>query len=165
MGRLATIDRDMELLEPPPQWDAEWVRWRLVEAYRIEQRLPGANRRMHTGFWPEHPYEFSDIVGWDEDGNSASQRVQADWSHARGGVYASEVSRLDEAQEWLRVDLKDHHVERKCLASWAACVAYKHSLRALMLRKRWSRSSFYRRVFLGSERIAVRLRANNVEVR
>jgi hypothetical protein len=163
MTRLATIDRDMEFTEPPPAWDSEWVRWRLVEAYRIEQRLPGASRRTQRGYWPEHAYEFSDTVGWDE---ARREQVVKDWAHARNGaVYSVEVTRMDEAQDWLSVELKDHQVERTCLAAWAACVAYKHSLRSLMLRKRWSRTTFYRRVLFGSERIAAMLRSSNVEVR
>jgi hypothetical protein len=164
MIRLATIDRDMDSTEPPLHWDSNWVRWRLVEAYRIEQRLPGEFRRRRTaGFWPEHPYEFGDVVGWDEE---MHKRAIAEWSHARkSGVYAIELSRMEEAHEWLRVDLGKQPVERACLASWATCVAYKYSLRSLMLRKRWSRTTFYRRVLFGSERIATRLRSSNVEVR
>jgi len=165
--RVATIDRDMELIEPPPTWTADWVRDRLVEAYRIEQRLPGAARRTQSGLWPKPIYEFADVVGWEAQGmEDARQRVLAQWSSARGGVYAVEISRMDEAHGWLAQHLGlQHQVERACLASWATCIAYRRSLRALMLRRRWSRATFYRRVEDGSGIIAAALRKEGVEVR
>jgi hypothetical protein len=161
MSRLATIDMDVSADEPPPEWTDDWVRHRLIEAYRIEQRLPGARRQKFSGLWPAHPYEFADVVGWDD----ARERVWEGWSHANGGVYAEEISRMDEAQEWLRVELAKHPGERVCLAAWAACVAYKYSLRSLVLRKKWSRSTFYRRVVDGSKIITCQLIAADVEVK
>ena len=160
MSRLATIDMDFSTEAAPAAWTDEWVRHRLIEAYRIEQRLPGHMRRRMVAPWPAHPYEFADIVGWD----NASERVLESWANARGGVYAVEISRMEQAHEWLRVQLAQRQIERACLASWAACIAYKHSLRALMVRKRWSRSTFYRRVEDGSRIIAQSLCDGGVEV-
>jgi hypothetical protein len=160
MSRTATIDMDVAQ-DPPPTWTADWVRVRLVEAYRIEQRLPGHVRRKIVAPWPAHAYEFSDIVGWSDD---ASERVLDKWAHTRGGVYASEMSRLEAAHEWLRVQLASYAAERMCLSGWAACIAYGHSVRALVVRKRWSRASFYRRVDTGSIIIARALQREGVKV-
>jgi len=159
MSRIATVDMDVPQ-DPPPAWTPDWVCTRLVEAYRIEARLPGHVRKKLVAPWPAHSYEFSDVVGWDD----ARERVLDKWAHIRGGVYASELSRMDQAQEWLRVQLRHYAGERMCLSGWAACIAYNHSLRALMVRKRWSRSSFYRRVDTGSIIIAKALRDEGVKV-
>jgi hypothetical protein len=159
MSRLATIDMDVAQL-PPEIWTADWVCTRLVEAYRIEQRLPGQVRRKLVAPWPKHAYEFSDVVGWDD----ARQRVLDNWAQTKGGVYAIELTRMEQAHEWLRVQLRHYAGERMCLAGWAACVAYGHSVRALMVRKRWSRSSFYRRVDTGSIIIARSLVQEGVKV-
>jgi hypothetical protein len=159
MARIATIDMDLPQ-EPPPAWTADWVCTRLVEAYRIEARLPGDARRKIVAPWPAHIYEFSDIVGWDD----ARERVLDKWAHIRGSVSPSEVSRKDEAQEWLLVQLRHYPGERMCLAGWAACTALGHSLRSLMVRKRWSRSSFYRRRDTGAAIIAKALKDEDVKV-
>jgi len=159
MTRIATIDMDLPQ-DPPPAWTPDWVCTRLVEAYRIERRLPGHVRRKLVAPWPAHSYEFSDVVGWDD----ARERVMDKWARFRGGVYAIELSRMDQAQEWLRVQLRNYAGERMCLSGWAACIAYNHSLRALMVRKHWSRSSFYRRVDIGAGVIARALQDENVKV-
>ena len=160
MSRIATIDLDVAQ-QPPLEWTPDWVCTRLVEAYRIERRLPGHVRRKLVAPWPAHSYEFSDVVA---QGEAASERILDKWENTRTGVYAIELSRMDQAQEWLRVQLKNYAGERMCLSGWAACIAYNHSLRALMVRKRWSRSSFYRRVDLGSDIIARALQAEGVKV-
>lgn len=159
MSRIATIDMDVAQ-QPPPAWTPDWVCTRLVEAYRIERRLPGHPRNKIVAPWPVHNYEFSDVVGWDD----ARERVLDKWAHIRGGVYAIELTRMEEAHEWLRVQLRAYAGERMCLSGWAACVAYGHSLRALMVRKRWSRSSFYRRRDDGSVIIAKALQDDGVKV-
>jgi TnpA family transposase len=159
MSRLATIDMDVAQ-QPPDTWTAAWVCTRLIEAYRIEQRLPGNVRRKLVAPWPKHAYEFSDVVA---QGEAASERVLHQWENTRGGVYAIELTRMEQAHEWLRVQLRNYAGERMCLAGWAACVAYGHSVRALMVRKHWSRSSFYRRVDTGSIIIAKALQQEGVK--
>ena len=158
MTRIATIDIDTDT-EPPAMWCDEWVRHRLVESYRIEQRLPGGNRT-GTSIWPPISYEFADVVGWDD----ARERVMDQWSHIRGGVFAVELTRMEQAHEWLRIRLAAYPAERTCLAHWATAIAYNHSLRALLFRRRWSRSTFYRRVEEGSRIITASLIADDVAV-
>jgi len=159
MTRIATIDMDVPQ-DPPPVWNADWVCTRLVEAYRIERRLPGHVRQKLVAPWPVHSYEFSDVVGWDD----ARERILTKWENTYGGVYAKELTRMEEAHEWLRVILRNYPEDRMCLAGWAAAIAYGHSLRSLMVRKRWSRSSFYRRKDTGSAFIAQVLKDEDVKV-
>ena len=159
MTRLATIDADIDASDPPEHWNDDWVRVRLVEAYRIEQRLPGGNR-ISASSWPAHAYEFADVVGWDD----ARQRVMDKWANIRGGVFAAELTRMEQAHEWLRVRLAQYNRERTCLAHWATAIAYRRSLRSLLIRRRWSRSTFYRRVDEGSRIIAASLISDDVPV-
>lgn len=162
MGRaVSTIAMDASALGqvPPPSWTDEWVRHRLVEAYRVEARLPGLSRRKINGVWPSAPHEFADVVGWED----ASERVLQRWSKARG-AFAAEISRMEQAQGWLLELLRTRPEERLCLAHWATAIAYNHSLRALIVRRRWSRSTFYRRVLQGSVIISNELQASATPV-
>ena len=100
------------------------------------------------------------MVGWDD----ARQRVMDKWAHIRGGVFAAELTRMEQAHEWLRMHLAKQPAERTCLAHWATAIAYNRSLRALLMRRRWSRSTFYRRVDEGSQIITASLIADDVPV-
>ena len=71
---------------------------------------------------------------------------------------------MEQAHEWLRLHLANHPAERTCLAHWATAIAYNRSLRALLMRRRWSRSTFYRRVDEGSRIITAALIADDVPV-
>ncbi len=58
-----------------------------------------------------------------------------------------------------------HPVEARCLLAWGFCVAYGKPLRRLMRQRGWSRSTFYRSVKSGAERIADYLNQRSVTVR
>jgi Domain of unknown function (DUF6362) len=160
MARLAAIDFETAAgrIEPPAQWSGLWVRVRLVEAYATERRLPGRRGNGGNG-WPAVVYEFADIVGWDD----ARERVWEAWENTRGGVFASEIARMEQAHDWLAL-LRDHPIDRMCLASWAAMIAYRRSLRRVLKRRGWARSTFYRHAMHGSILIARFLNHDGVEV-
>lgn len=162
MTRLTTIALDAAPGAAPAQWSPEWVQRRLVEAYSIERRLPAVRRKKTAGgSWPAISYEFADVVGWTD----ARDRVLDGWAQDKSGVFAAELSRMEEAHEWLRVILAQHEIERMCLAHWAACIAYRRSLRRLLEKKRWARTSFYRRLAIGSLVISMELNERGEVVR
>ena len=162
MTRRASIEIDLASSgDLPAHWTPAWVQCRMVEAYQVERRLPGVAKFFTGGTWPAVKYEFADMVA---QGEVASERVLTAWEHQRGDVTAHELTRMDEAQEWLRVHLGTHEVERLCLSHWATAVAYHRSLRRLLMVRRWSRTTFYRRVGAGAFIIADRLKANQVPV-
>jgi hypothetical protein len=161
MTRMATVDMDAPQ-DPPAAWNGDWVCSRLVEAYRIEARLPGVAKYFSNGSaWPSINYEFADVVA---QGETASSRVLAEWENTRGGVFAYQLTRMDQAHDWLRHYLAGHEVERMCLAHWATSMAYHRSLQSLLRKRRWSRTTFYRRVSAGASIIAGKLIADRVPI-
>jgi hypothetical protein len=98
------------------------VQRRLIEAYSVERRLPQAQRRLLiASAWPSMAVEFSDIVGRADD--DRKDRFHS-WEFTRLGVSAADISRMEQAHDWLRI-LKPYPEERLCLAQWAAAVAYR----------------------------------------
>ena len=78
-------------------WSPGLVRARLVEAFRIEARLPEPKGpRRNAGSWPMMSREFEDLVGWSDE---AREAVWGDWARAKG-AHAWEVTRMEEAIGW-----------------------------------------------------------------
>jgi hypothetical protein len=153
MPRLSTIAIDSRG-SAPPQWSASWVQRRLVEAYAIERRLPEKRRRLLiASSWPGMVVEFVDLVGRAEQ---AREQVFQAWEYAGLGVSAHDVSRMEAAHNWLAF-LAPYPEERLCLARWAAAVAYRRSVGRLLMQRRWSKPTFYRRVTAGAHIIALEL--------
>jgi hypothetical protein len=150
--RLSTIAIDSPG-SAPPQWSGSWVQRRLVEAYSVERRLPMKRRRLLAGAWPPMLVEFQDVVGRADD---ARAEVWNSWECSNFGVSAEEIAQMDVAHNWLRL-LACYPRERFCLSQWATAIAYKRSLRRLLLERRWSRSTFYRYVTAGAHIIALEL--------
>lgn len=159
---LNAIDR------PPRHRGATWspglVMLRLVEAFEVEAKLPEVRgpRRNAASAWPAMEREFEDIVGSSDE---RRQDVWQDWERAKG-AYPQEVTRMEEAMLWLEI-LKDQPGEQRCLVAWAKLKAKprRASLRKLMRRTGWSRSTFHRRRDQGAERIADYLNSRGVAVR
>jgi hypothetical protein len=152
--RLSTITIDSQPVAVPAQWSGSWVQRRLVEAYSVERRLPETRRRLLiASAWPSMAVEFSDVVGRADE---ARQQVFQSWEYAKLGVSAQDIARMETAHDWL-VILAPYPEERRCLAQWAAAVAYRRSLRRLLLQRRWSRTTFWRRVTAGAHVIAMEL--------
>lgn len=151
--RLSTIAIDSQGLAPS-QWSGAWVQRRLIEAYSVERRLPATRRRLLiASAWPSMAIEFADIVG---RADQAREEVLQSWEYARLGVSARDIARMEAAHDWL-VILARYPEERRCLAQWAAAVAYGRSLRRLLLQRRWSGTTFWRRVTAGAHVIALEL--------
>jgi hypothetical protein len=152
--RLTTIAIDSECGPPPTQWSAEWVQRRLIEAYSVERRLPQSRRRAIGTAWPPMAVEWGDIIGRADE---VRQAVLQSWEFSNAGVSAADITRMEEAHDWLRIILFPYPQERLCLAHWAAAIAYHRSLRRLLQQRKWSRSSFYRYVSAGALVVALEL--------
>jgi hypothetical protein len=152
--RLSTIAIDSRRGTAPPQWSAAWVQHRLVEAYSVERWLPESRRRLLiASAWPNMAVEFSDVVG---RADQAREQVFQSWEYARLGVSAQDIARMEAAHDWLAI-LAAYPQERLCLAQWAAAVAYHRPVRRLLMQRRWSRTTFWRRVTAGAHIIALEL--------
>lgn len=158
--RLSTISIDSRG-SAPLQWSGSWVQRRLVEAYSVERRLPQSCQRVVVNAWPKTMVEWGDIVGRADD---VRQEVWQSWEYSDAGISSVEISRMETAHDWLRMILAPYPEERQCLALWATAIAYRRSLRRLLLQRRWSRSSFYRRVEAGAHVIAVELQQQGLPV-
>ena len=141
---------------------------RLVEGFRIERRLP--DKRIGPGIvkgaWAQHPHRRQ-LCRSRCQGESPRQEIWEAWARA-GGCTAAQVSRMEEALAWPGAILANgggRAVEARCLLAWAFTVAYGRSLRRLMHTRGWSRSSFYRSVEDGAERIASHLNRQGAKVR
>jgi len=144
-------------------WSIDLVKLRLVEAFEIEAKLPGLRGNHASGnAWPAMAREFEDLIGWSDE---ARQAVWEDWERAKG-AFPYEVTRYEETIAWL-VLLKDQPGEQRCLAAWAKLKAKprRASLRKLMRKTGWSRSTFHRRRDSGAARIADYLNSHGVAVR
>jgi hypothetical protein len=144
-------------------WSTELVKLRLVEAFEVEAKLPGVrNIRGSNNAWPIMSREFEDLIGWSDE---ARQAVWEDWERAKG-AFPYEVTRYEETITWLAI-LADQPGEQRCLVAWAKLKAKprRASLRKLMRRTGWSRSTFHRRRDSGAARIADWLNSHGVMVR
>jgi hypothetical protein len=163
MTRLSTIAIDTLLRSRTPQrWTPDWVRLRMVEAFRIERRLPNKRGRdpMAT-LWPPVSPEFSDMV---HRGELASEQVLELWANARSPVYAAEIERMEQAFGWLNLFLSRHDLERLCLLHWAKATAWNYPVARVLQARRWAKTSFYKHVSVGSYIIAKSLVAEEIAV-
>jgi hypothetical protein len=160
MPRISTIDRAIPgTLAPPATWTALHVRNRLIEACQIEKRMPRDGHRQ-TGSWVPVLHEFADVVGWAD----ARDRVWARWERACGAM-PHEITRMEEAFTWLRELAHAFPGEARCLSTWAVAQAHGASLQRLLRHRRWSSSTFHRKLATGSERIAKGLNRMGAPVR
>jgi hypothetical protein len=158
---LTAIALDSRVATVPPQWSAAWIMRRVAEAYATERRLPLARRHMIGSAWPQTATEFSDVVGRADD--DRRERFAA-WEYAALNVSAQDITRQEEAYDWLLIILAPYPEERLCLAQWAAAKAYRRSLRRTLLKRGWSRSTFLRRVTAGAHVIALELTRQGIPV-
>lgn len=145
------------------RWSAGLVMLRLVEAFEVEAKLPGVRGNHGSGnAWPAMAREFEDLIGWSDEARTA---VWEDWQRAKG-AFPYEVTRYEEAVAWLQL-LAEQPGEQRCLVAWAKLKARprRASLRKLMRRTGWSRSTFHRRRDSGAARIADWLNSRGVAVR
>lgn len=140
-------------------WSAAAVRERLVEAFEIELRIPGGRGVTRSSSWTFPVlHEFAEVVHWTD----ARDRVWEQWARTRG-VLPHEFDRWQETVGWFGI-LRDYPEERDCLAQWAILRARRRPLHLALRRYSGSRSSFYRAVEAGSDRIACRLNVDGVDI-
>jgi hypothetical protein len=161
MQRLSTIAIDSTSVAVPEQWSGSWVQRRLIEAYVTERRLPRSRRRTIASSWPGMVVEFVDLVGRADD---AREEILQSWEYSDAGISAHEITRMENAQDWLRLILAPYPEERLCLSAWAAAIAYRRSIRRLLVQRRWSRTTFYRYTTAGAHVIAIELRRQGLPV-
>jgi hypothetical protein len=144
-------------------WTAEMVQLRLVEAAITDRKMPGQRyTRTMAPSWPATPlHEFTDQLHWDNPGDGARERVWDNWEKAKG-AQPIEVSRMEEAQDWLRWLPQD---EMQCLDAWAKCDAFGFPVAKIRRKIGFSKSTFYRKVNDASQRIVSRLNREGVLVR
>lgn len=140
----------------PATWTAEHVRLRLVEAFKIERRMPGERRFSKTGTWPATPlHTWQEMVYWTD----ARDRVLDGWERAQ--PFPAEVTMMEEAIAWLQwVPLG----ERRTLEAWARASAKGMNVRR-MIKGRWPPTTFYRMRDQAADRIVERLNAQSVPLR
>jgi hypothetical protein len=155
---MATLDQRCQS-QSPSTWTGDRVRARLVEAFVIERRMPGDRFVAIASAWPASPVSsFADYVGWGPD---ARERVWEAWERAKG-VLPYEITRWEETVGWLQYLPPG---ERTCLSTWALSEARGLNISAIIEKRRWSRTVFYRKRNAGAARIAERLNAQGVVVR
>jgi hypothetical protein len=121
----------------PDRWSGSWVQYRLIEAYSVERRLPQLRQRAAAGAWPATVVEWEDLIG---RADSARQQVLQSWEYSNAGVSAAELSRMEEAHNWLRIILAPYPTERLCLAHWATAILSQKP--PAVETAPWSRSTF-----------------------
>jgi hypothetical protein len=138
----------------PATWTADKVKARMVEAFDIDRRMPGERRKWQRSSWPATPvYSFRDQMHWNNPGDSARDRKWSEWENARN-VAPAEVSRMEEAFEWLRWLPAG---ERRCFEAWAKAKVVGLPLRKVLKYRGWTVTTFYSRVDGGARRIAEKL--------
>jgi hypothetical protein len=150
MPRLTTIAIDGQPAAAP-ECIRGWVQRRLIKL-QCRTAMPQARRRASPAPGRQ----------WRLNGRTCSavpmpSERSCNPGAFNAGVSAEDLSRSEEAHDWLRIILAPYPTERICLASWATAIAYRRSLRRLLLQRRWSRSTFYRYVTAGAHVIALEL--------
>ena len=160
---------DPGMLNLPPTWNALYVKRRLVQAFKIEQRL--SDRRISPAIiqsaWGVIPLSdrLADNVAPDE---VPGRDGWESWAREASGATAGEVSRMIEALNWPGAILAVHggpgRAQALRLLVWAFCVASGRNGGALLRSRGWSHATFVQNVGRGAERIAERLNAIAVPV-
>lgn len=100
---------------PPPQWTADWVAARLVEAYAVLARLPMRTRPAEFGtIWPAYPYERADE--WER---WRSGSASADFQRGPRGAALDEITRMEQAIHWPAEHLNNDAMAARCVLTWA----------------------------------------------
>lgn len=136
----------------PDAWTPGHVGIRLIDAFRILDRLPqiAGPRGSGTG-WPAIMRSAEDLKGWGQDDQlEALLRSAAKPSRA-------EIDRMEATMRWLD-HLRNHDTGLALqLMYWAAWLARKRRLRDLCVEKRWAYSTFQLRVNASKKWIAAKL--------
>jgi hypothetical protein len=152
------IDRAFVTPATPPQWSAAVVRLRLIEAFDLEQQLPG---RVGPGrlrsVWSAMPAPLDTFADLVHQGEAPRSELYQRWARA-AGLTPTQVRRMDEALDWpRRFLLPELVVEARSLLLWAWCRSHGRPLRRLLAARKLPRATFLRRADAGAEKIATTL--------
>ncbi len=149
----------------PPDWTADHVALRLVEAFRTLDRLPRvAGPRRAGNHWPQHRMEWADHLAQAE--LPAAERRERDIlrNALASRPDGAAIARMDMALEWLR-HLRAIDPGLALVTSlWALRAARRRSLRSLCREKGWAPGTFYKLRTRALETLAATLRAKGTAV-
>jgi hypothetical protein len=132
--------------ELPPQWDAEHVGTRLVQAFVTLDRLPRTRGpREPGGHWPIHAVEWVDQLARAELDKEEKRVCEIAQNRTILQPTSAEIAQMEAAFDWLR-ELRRVDSGMALVASlWALYSARHRSLRRLCAQKHWAPYTFYRK--------------------
>ncbi len=149
----------------PVAWTADHVARRLVEAFRILDRLPRVRGpRQPGGHWPQHRVEWADHLAQAEL-PEAEKRERVEWRNRLAPVpTGTEITQMEASLEWLR-DLRALDSGLALVTSlWALRAARGRSVRALCRERNWAPHTFYRLRAKALDHLAASLEARGTAV-
>jgi Domain of unknown function (DUF6362) len=159
---LPTLDQ-AHATRSPAIWTGDLVRQRLVEAYETYRKMPlDRFGRTSSSSWPATPlHSFTDMLHWTNPGDGARERNWQAWEKAKG-AFPEEVSRMEQALDWLL--WLDQDARRK-LDAFAWCKATGMKILPMCKKRGFPKTTYYRDVNNAANRIALRLNGQGVQVR
>lgn len=150
--------------QAPATWTAHHVKLRLLEAFATERKIP--EKRVNGGgsTWPPIIREWQDYVHHNIPGDDARTREWQRWERTKCAL-PFEVSRMEEALQWVVEILGSHREEQDAVQIWARVTAMNRSLARELRKRGLSRASLYRNLTAGCNRIAAALNAKGVALR
>lgn len=147
------------------RWSADAVGERLVEAFKILDKLPRVKGpRAPGGHWPRHLVEWADQLAQAE----LPQREQEARAWARNELAfrpsPAEITRMDSVLDWLRELRAVDSALALVLTLWAFRTARGRSLQKLCRERNWAPHTFYRKRREALVRLAAILNARGVSV-
>lgn len=159
-------EEDLRADAPVPEaWTPEHVARRLVEAFRILDRMPRVRGPRQPGdHWPRHRVEWADQLAQAELPES-EKRERAEWRHRAGfAPTGAEIGRMEASLDWLR-DLRALDSGLALVTSlWALRAARRRSVRGLCRERKWAPHTFYRLRAKALDHLSARLNARGVAV-
>ena len=149
----------------PAAWTPEHVARRLVDAFRILDRLPRVRGpRQPGGHWPRHSIEWADQLAQAQL-PEAEKRERAEWRNRMGPTPTGvEITQMEASLEWLR-ELRGRDSGLALVTSlWALRAARGRSVRALCRERSWAPHTFYRLRAKALDHLAASLEARGVAV-
>jgi len=141
----------------PERWTEQYVGRRLVDAFRVLNRLPGIPWPKDPGnAMPDVKRDADDLRDWPKDDafEALARRLEL--------PDRAEITRMEGALAWIAA-LRTHDTGMALqVMHWANQSARRRSIRRMCIEQRWSPSVFYRRVHRGREWISGWLNSANL---
>jgi hypothetical protein len=122
--------------ETPHFWTPEIVGDRMIEAFDVLARTPGAWRPQgYASTWPGYRQDWADLLD-EEAWRNHQKAMEADANRARRRCETDEVSRAEEALYWPAHFLADNPLACDAFLTWASHLATGQSIRATLHRRK-----------------------------